>query len=100
MVQSSKPEAIAAEALLTAADTIERLAENCENVNEPLGPQRTWRRAFNAAYDYNTESDATGDAFDRVETLFSEVMIDSLESERAGCEAAEYYREQAREMLQ
>lgn len=93
--QARKPETVAAEALLTAANTIERLVEK----EDYVGPHRTWRVAFNTAYDQNVEADTAGGDFDRVEDMFSEALIAALDAELAGENAAALYRNRAQAIL-
>lgn len=104
--QSTKVQTIAAEALLTAADTVERWVNNerehYEGTDDSaiITDRQTFNRAFNAAYDYNVEADTSGDKFDAVENKFSKSMQEALSNELSGLEAAEYYRQHAKEMVQ
>jgi len=97
--------AVAIEALLTAAETVEQWVDNQEAHYEGtdktaiVGARQTYRRAFNSAYDYNVDSELTGNQFDRAEDIFSEPLTMALEHDISGKDAAEFYRNQAKAML-
>lgn len=86
---------IAGEALIYAADCIEKIDEN-----DPMGPRYTWRRGFNAADSHNMDSPATGDDFDEAEDIYSEVLADvTVEGGMSGTEAAEAIRSRGENLL-
>lgn len=101
MKQATKPETIAAECLLKAAETVEKWVDNEREHYEGtdktpcVGPRNTYRRAFNIADEYACNSSATGSDFERVVDLFSEPMTMALKHDISGKEAAEFYRNKA-----
>lgn len=100
---SVKPRTVAAEALITAAGVVDELyAGMVAHYGEDdahLGPERTYRTAWDRAYDYNVDADTAGGRFDRVEDLFSEVILEAREQGLSGEDAAESYRDGARAIL-
>lgn len=103
--QSKKAETIGAEALLKAADTVEQWVDNekdhYKGYDETpcIGPENTYRRAFNAADKYAVESEATGDKFDSVVDCFGDVIAMAKKHDIDGKDAAEFYRNKAKNIL-
>jgi len=99
-------ETIAVEALLKAADTIEQWVanehEHYEGTDKTpcIGPQNTFRRAFNTADKYVCDSSASGPTFDRAIDIFSEPMQMALKHDISGKDAAAFYRNKAQAMLE
>ena len=80
-----------AEALRHAGKCILKLVE----AGEPMGPQQTFRRGFNAADEYLVESPTTGKAFHRASDKVGDVAVMALNHEISGEQAAEFYYNQA-----
>ena len=91
------PMAVGANALIYAADCIEKITEK-----EHMGAHYTWRRGFNAAHSHNVES-ATGSdgTFDAAEDVYSEVIADvTINGDGlGGLEAADVIRKRANNLL-
>lgn len=86
---------VAGEALVYAADCIGQIAEH-----EHMGEHYTWRRAFNAAYDHNVESESSGNTFETADDMYSEVIADvTLKQGFGGPEAAEKIRQRGNNLL-
>lgn len=103
---NANAETIAVEALLKAADTVEKWVENEHDHYEGtdktpcIGTQNTYRRAFNSADKYVCNSSASGPTFDRAIDIFSEPMQMALEHDISGKDAAEFYQNQAKIILE
>ena len=106
MQKTITTEEMAAECLEHAAATVSEWIDNLEAHHGGEGyagggPNQTFDRAFNAAFDYNQKELPTkGDAFDAVEDCFSEPLVMALEHDISGKDAATFYKNQAAELRQ
>jgi len=64
-----------------------------------MGPRQTYRRGYNAADENIVESPLTGDKFEAAIDLAGDVAVMALENDIASHDAAEFYRNQAKEMV-
>ena len=82
---------ITAEALRHAGKCILQLVK----ADEPMGPQQTYRRGFNAADEFVCDSPATGRAFEQATDKVGDVTVMALKHNISGEQAAEFYYNQA-----
>ena len=88
---ATEVDAITAKALRHAADCILKLVEK----GEPMGPQQTYRRGFNAADEFICDSPATGNDFEQATDKVGDVAVMALNHDISGEQAAEFYNNQA-----
>lgn len=90
-MNESNTDKITAKALHYASECIVKLVE----AGEPMGPQQTYRRGFNAADEFLCDSPATGRDFEQATDKVGDVAVMALNHGISGEKAAEFYHNQA-----